>query len=84
MQRSHQPIWAHDDGTLWELIIILLNPFEVIPRRVRLTDSPRRQIHDLVSIPADIGVKLRYTKMGPVPSDHREDVTESIRPKDIF
>lgn len=81
MQRSHQPIGTHDDGTLWELIVVLLDTLQIISRRVGLANSPRGQIHDLVPVPADIGVKLRHTEMCPVSSNHGEDMAEGIRPR---
>lgn len=81
MQRSHQPIGTHDDGTLWELIIVLLDPLQIISCRVGLANGPRGQVHDLVPISADIGIKLRHTEMRPVSSDHGEDMAEGIRPR---
>jgi hypothetical protein len=78
MERGHQSIGTHDDRTLWELVVVLVNPSQIVSRRVRLTNGPRREVHNLVPVTADIGVQLRDTIMRPVSPNHGEDMSQSI------
>ena len=75
MKRSNEPVRAHDDGSLGELIVILLDPLEIFTRRIRLANCPRSQVHDPIPISCDIGVQLGHTRMCPVSPNHGEDVT---------
>ena len=78
MKRCHQSVWTHDDGTFRKLVIILFHTLQVVSRRVRLSDGTRRQVHDLVPIPSDVGVQLCHAEVRPVPPDHRENMTKTI------
>lgn len=59
-------------------MIILLDVLQIISRRIRLPNSPRREIHNIVSIPRNIRVQLRDADMGPVATDHREHMAERV------
>ena len=80
MQRGHQPVRTHNDRSLRELVVVLLDTLEVFSSRVRLADSSRSQVQDPVPVPTDIGVELGHAEICPVSSDHREDMTKGIRP----
>jgi len=80
MKRSNEPVWAHDDRPLRELIVILLDPLEIFARRICLANCPRSQVHDLIPVSCNIGVQLGHTRMCPVSPDHGENVTQTIRP----
>lgn len=55
MKRNHEPGQAHDDGSLRELIVILLYVLEVVARRVPLANCPRG---DLVPALHNMDVQL--------------------------
>lgn len=78
MKRYHQSVRTHDDGTFGELVIVLLHSFQVVSRRVRLTDGTGREVHDLVPIPSDVGVQLRHPEVRPVPPYHSEYMSKTI------
>ena len=80
VERRHQPIRAHNHRALRQLVVVLLDTLEVFSSGVRLTDSSRSEVQDLVAVSADIGVKLGYAEMCPITPDHREDVAKGIRP----
>jgi len=83
VQRRHQPVGAHNDGTFRKLIVVLLDTFEVVARRIRLPDSSRGEVHDLVPVTPDIGVQLSNTGMRPVTTNHSKDMAKPVRPKEM-
>lgn len=80
MKRGHQSVGTHDDRAFGELIVVLLDSLEVFSSRVRLADRSRSKVHHLVPVPADVGIELCHANMRPVTTDHREDMSQSIRP----
>lgn len=81
MKRGHQPIWAHDDWTFRKLEIVLLNAFEIVSRRICLSNRPRSEIHDLIPVSCNVRVELCDSKMCPVAANHGKDVTKGIGSK---
>lgn len=79
MQRSHQSVWTHYDWSFRELVVVLLDAFEVIARCVCLADGARGKVHDLISVPHDIRVQLCDTKVCPVASNHSKNVAQTVR-----
>lgn len=79
MQRGHQSVGTHNDRSFRQLIVALADRFEVVSGRVCLTNSARRQVHDLVAVVADVGVELGNTQMRPVTTDGGKDVSKSVR-----
>ena len=65
VQGGHQLVGTHDDRSLRELIVVLLDTLEVFSSRVRLADSSRSQVQDPVPVPTDIGVELGHAEMYP-------------------
>lgn len=80
MKRSHQAVWTHDDGPFRQLVIVLLDSFEIVSGRVGLSDGPGREVHDLVPIPRDVSVKFSDAYVRPVAPYHGENMPQSIRP----
>ena len=80
MQRRQQSVRAHDDRAFWQLVIVLLDTLEVVARRICLANCAGCEVQDLISIAADIRVELGNTEMCPIAPNHRENVTECIRP----
>jgi len=78
MKRGHQSIGTHDDGTLRELVVVLVDPSQVIPGRVCLADCSRGEVHDLVPVATYVSIQLRHTHVCPVPPNHSKDMTQSI------
>jgi hypothetical protein len=80
MQGGYEPVRTHDDWSLRQNVIVLLDPLQIFPGRISLSDGSGSEIHDLVSIPSDVCVQLSNTEMSPISTDHREDVAQTIRP----
>lgn len=78
MQRSHETIRTHDDGSFGELEAVLGDALEVLAGRVRLTDGTGGQVHHLVPVASNVGVELGYAEMSPVASNHGKDVSEGV------
>ena len=56
MQASQQAVRAHNDRALRKLVIVLVDSLQVIPRRVGLTNGTRSEIHDFVSVAANVSI----------------------------
>lgn len=80
MERRHEPVGAHDDRPLWQLILPLLDVAQVVARRVGLADCARGQVHDLVAVVDNVGVELCDAEVSPVAADRVEQVAERVRP----
>lgn len=80
VKRGHQPVGAHDYGALGQLIVVLFNPLEIVPRRIGLANGSRGEVHHLVTVTADISVKFCHAEVCPISTDHCEHMSEGVRP----
>jgi hypothetical protein len=78
MQTRHQAVRTHDDRPLWQPILSLIDTLQILPGRVRLSNSSGREVQNLVPVITDIGVQLCYSQMRPIASDGCKDVAKSI------
>lgn len=55
-----------------------MNPSKVVSRRVGLTDRSRGEVHDLVSIIADVRVELGNAQVRPVATQCCKNVSKGV------
>jgi len=80
MKRCHQSIGTHDHGALGQLVVVLFNSFEIVPRRISLADGSRGEIHHLVTVTAYVSVKFCHPKVCPISADHCKHMSKGVRP----
>ena len=80
MKRCHQSVGTHDDWALRQLVVVLLNPFEVVSRRISLADGSRCEVHDFVTITTYVGVQFRHAEVCPISTDHCKHMSKGVRP----
>jgi hypothetical protein len=80
VEGRHEPIGAHDDGALGQLVLALLDVAQVVSGRVGLADRARGQVEDPVAVVDNVGVELGDAEVGPVAADSVEQVAERVGP----
>ena len=80
MKRCHQSIGTHDHGALRQLVVVLFNSFEIVPRRISLADGSRGEIHNLVTVTAYVSVKFCHPKVCPISTDHCKHMSKCVGP----
>jgi hypothetical protein len=59
-------------------MIVLVDAFKIISRRVRLPNRSRSEIHDLVPVSADVCVQFSHSEVRPVSTHQSENVAQGV------
>ena len=73
-----QRVRVEEDGTLGEVDLALPHRLKVLLGHACLPDSPGGEVHDVVTVGSDLREEVRYSGLGPVTSDHGQEMAENV------
>lgn len=72
---------GQEQGSVRQHVELLLDAAQQVLGDLGLTYGAGGQIQELVAVVVDVGKQLGYTRLGPVPANDGQDLSQDIRPK---